>query len=68
MRNIINISLPEEMAKMVEREVVKGKFASTSEYIRHLIRSRELIEELEKSRREFEAGKGKILHSLKDLR
>lgn len=68
MRNIINISLPEEMAKGVEREVRKGKFASTSEYFRHLIRSRELAEELEKSQREFEAGKGKVLRSLKDLR
>lgn len=68
MRNIINISLPEEMAKMVEKGVKRGKFASTSEYIRYLIRSRELVEELEKSRREFEAGKGKVLRSLKDLR
>ncbi|MEK7121355.1 MAG: ribbon-helix-helix domain-containing protein [Patescibacteria group bacterium] len=68
MRNIINISLPEEMAKAVEREVKKGQFASTSEYFRHLLRTHELAEELEKSRREFEFGKGKILRSLKDLR
>lgn len=53
---------------MVERGVKRGKFASTSEYIRYLIRSRELVEELEKSQREFEAGKGIVLHSLKDLR
>ncbi|MEK7138662.1 MAG: hypothetical protein AAB799_00585 [Patescibacteria group bacterium] len=68
MRRIINISLPEEMTKWVEGKVKKGKFSSTSEYFRHLLRTQELVEELEKSRREFEAGRGKILRSLKDLR
>lgn len=68
MRNIINISLPEAMAKAVEREVRRGKFASTSEYFRHLLRTHELADELEKSRKEFEFGKGKVLRSLKDLR
>jgi putative addiction module CopG family antidote len=68
MRNIINISLPEEMSKWVEKKVKGGKFSSTSEYFRHLLRTQELVEELEKSRREFKAGKGRILRSLKDLR
>ena len=68
MRSIINISLPPQMAKKVEKEVKKGKFASTSEYFRHLLRTNELVKELEKSRREFEAGKGRVLRSLKDLR
>ena len=67
MRNIINISLPEAMAKMVEKEVKKGKFASTSEYIRYLIRSDELVSDIEQSRKEFVEGKGKLLKSLKDL-
>lgn len=67
MRNIINISLPEEMAKMVEREVVRGKFASTSEYFRHLIRSHEAAEELHKMREGFPRG-WKKLSSLRDLR
>ena len=67
MRNIINISLPEEMAKMVERKVKRGKFASTSEYFRHLIRSRELAEEFYKMRKEFPKGWTK-LRSLRDLR
>lgn len=67
MRNIINISLPEEMAKMVEKDVKKGKFASTSEYFRHLIRSRELAEELHKMRDNFPKG-WKKLRSLRDLR
>ena len=68
MRNIINISLPEEMAKMVEKEVQRGCFASTSEYIRYLIRSNELMSDIEQSRKEFVKGKGKLLKSLKDLR
>ena len=67
MRRIINISLPEQMAKKVEREVKKNKFASTSEYFRHLIRSRELADELYKMREEFPKG-WKKLRSLRDLR
>ncbi len=38
MRNIVNISVPAEMAKDIKREVKAGKFASTSEFMRHLIR------------------------------
>ncbi len=67
MRNIINISLPEEMAKMVVKEVKRGKFASTSEYIRYLLRTHELAEELHKSRDSFPKG-WKKLRSLRDLR
>ena len=55
------------MAKMVEKEVKKGKFASTSEYIRYLIRSDELMSDIEQSRKEFAEGKGKLFKSLKDL-
>ena len=68
MRNIINISLPQELTKIVKKEVRVGNYASVSEFFRHLLRTHELTRELEKSRREFEAGKGKILRSLKDLR
>ena len=68
MRNVINISLPPELTKRVQREVKTGNYASVSEFFRHLLRTHELAKELEKSRREFEAGKGKILRSLKDLR
>lgn len=72
MRNIINISLPAEMVKVVKQEVKKGKYASVSEFFRSLLRDYEeeskLLAELEKSRREFEAGKGKVLHSFRDLR
>ncbi|QQS42611.1 MAG: ribbon-helix-helix protein, CopG family [Acidobacteriota bacterium] len=34
----INISLPESMKTEVEREVAEGHFASTSDFIRDLIR------------------------------
>lgn len=71
MRNIINISLPENMARMVEKEVKSGKFATKSEFFRHLVRlwnTYKLAEELEENRKDFEAGKGKVLRSLRDLR
>ena len=68
MRNIINLSLPKELTKLVKSEVKAGHYASVSEYFRYLLRTHELAKELEKSRREIEAGKGRILRSLRDLR
>jgi len=71
MRNIINISLPVEMVKIVKREVKKGKYASVSEFFRALLREYEenkLLAEIEESHREFKSGKGKVLHSFRDLR
>lgn len=71
MRNIVNISVPAEMAKDIKREVRRGKFVSTSEFMRHLIRvwnMEQLMRNVEKSRAEIAAGKGKTLRSLKDLR
>ena len=71
MRNILNISLPKEMVTDIKREVKAGKFASTSEFVRHLIRmwnTEQLMRDIEQSRREIAVGKGKILRSLKDLR
>ncbi len=70
MRNIINISLPPRMAREVEREVVKGRYASTSEFFRRLIRDwleERLARDVRESEREFRAGKGQRLRSLKDL-
>lgn len=71
MRNIVNISLPESMTKLVEKEVKEGGFSTKSEFFRHLLRlwnTYKLAEELKKDRKEFEIGKGKILRSLHDLR
>ncbi|MFH1938440.1 MAG: ribbon-helix-helix domain-containing protein [Patescibacteria group bacterium] len=71
MRNIINISMPAETVKFIKQEVKKGKYASVSEFFRALLREYEeenkALAELEEIDREFKAGKGKILHSLKDL-
>ena len=71
MRKIINISLPKEMVGTVDKEIKAGRFASKSEFFRHLIRlwhSRQLAAELHDRRADFEAGKGKTLRSLRDLR
>lgn len=70
MRSIINISLPKNMADAVEKEVKAGKFATKSEFFRHMLRlwnTHKLAEELKEAEKEFEAGKGKVLRSLKDL-
>ncbi len=71
MRAIINISLPEELNKVVDREVKKGKFATKSEFFRNLLRLWEegrLVSDLAESTKEFKAGKSKLLRSLADLR
>ena len=71
MRNIVNISLPEKLVKVIKKEVKGEGYASVSEFIRYLIRdwnTNKLAEELKKDRLNFEAGKGKVLKSLKDLR
>lgn len=71
MRNILNISLPKEMVVDIRRGVKAGKFASTSEFMRHLIRvwnTEQLMRNVEKSRAEIVAGRGKVLRSLRDLR
>jgi len=70
MRNIINISLPEELNKEVDKAVKTGHFATKSEFFRHLLRlwkEEQVLQELRISQREIKAGKGKVLKSLKDL-
>ena len=66
------LSLPAETVKMIKREVKKNKYVSVSEFFRALLRDYEeeskLLTELEKIDKEFDAGKGKTLNSLKDLR
>jgi Arc/MetJ-type ribon-helix-helix transcriptional regulator len=71
MRNIINVSLPEEQRKEVERVVKEEKFATKSEFFRYLFRlwrEEKLFHELEKERQDILQGRGKTLKSLKDLR
>ncbi|OGD30485.1 hypothetical protein A2833_02415 [Candidatus Azambacteria bacterium RIFCSPHIGHO2_01_FULL_44_55] len=68
MRNIINISLPRELAKRVREEVKIENYASVSEFFRHLLRTHNLVKELKNMKKEFEAGRGKIMRSFRDLR
>lgn len=68
MRSIMNISLPRELSSVVEKTVAKGSFASKSEFFRHILRLWIESQELEQSRKELSRGKGKVLHTLKDLR
>lgn len=71
MRAIVNISLPTQLNILVEKEVSKGHYGSKSEFFRSLLRlwmEEKLAKELEESRIELKAGKGKILKSLSDLR
>ncbi len=71
MRNIVNISLPDQLDKEVVRYVKQGGFASKSEFFRHLLRiwkEHNLAHEIELSRKEIALGKGKKLSSLKSIR
>jgi len=71
MRNIVNISLPDSMVRIVKKDVKDGGFVSTSEFMRHLIRlwnTKQLGAEFKEDRLSFDAGDGTELKSLKDLR
>lgn len=71
MRTIVNISLPAQLNSVIEAEVATGNYASKSEFLRSLLRNHmeaKLAKELEDSRNELRAGKGKVLKSLSDLR
>jgi len=71
MRYVVNISLPESMVKEVNVAVKKGSYATKSEFFRDLLRDwkeRQLLKELEQSRKAIKNKKGRVLSSLKDLR
>lgn len=70
MRNVVNISLPKALTEVVEDSVASGKYSSKSEFFRSLLRmwmEGRLLGEIRESEREFGAGKGRKLRSLKDL-
>ncbi len=71
MRTIINISLPSELEKALERLMRKERYASKSEFVRSLIRERliedDILARVEEGRAEYRAGKAKKLRSLADL-
>ena len=71
MREVINLSLPSPMVKIVKKAVKEDGYISVSEFFRDLLRnwqSNKLLNELNESRAEIKAGKGKKLVSLKDMR
>lgn len=73
MRNVVNISLPDDMVAFINREVKENNFMSTSEFFRKLIRDYKdgkLLNELNDSRKELldEEYKHKDIKSLKDIR
>lgn len=71
MRTIVNISLPKELYREVEKAVKSGRYSSKSEFFRSLLRlwkEQELLDEIRESEKEFAAGKGRVLKSLKELR
>lgn len=70
MRDVINVSLPPAMTKVVKRAVKQGNYASTSEFFRDAIRAWEdeqLYKDVMKSEADFGAGRYKTLRSLSDL-
>lgn len=59
------------MADEVKAAVAEGGYASVSEFIRKLVRDwkrDKAINDVLQSEEEIRQGKGKVLHSLKDLR
>ena len=71
MRAVLNISLPQPLARVVEENVESGRYASKSEFFRSILRmwmEIQLAKDVEESRKELAKGKGKVLKSLKDLR
>jgi len=62
--------MPSAQKKNVDRMIKDYNYASASEFFRDAIRALEddkLIKDIMESEREFAAGKGKRLRSLKDL-
>lgn len=67
-RAIVNISMPPELKKELDKVVKSDKYASRSEFIRHLLREDEALRALRASQKEIKEGKGKVLKSLQELR
>lgn len=62
--------MPPEQKKNVDQMIKDYNYASVSEFFRDAVRALEeniLIKDIMESEREFSAGKGKKLRSLKDL-
>ena len=70
MRQVINISLPESMTKVVKAAVKSGQYSSTSEFFRDLLRrwvDDQSYKDVVMSEKDFAAGRSRRHTSLKDL-
>jgi Arc/MetJ-type ribon-helix-helix transcriptional regulator len=70
MRTTLNISMPPEQKKNVDRMIKDYKYPSVSEFFRDAVRALEediLVKDIMESEKEFSVGKGQKLRSLKDL-
>jgi Arc/MetJ-type ribon-helix-helix transcriptional regulator len=70
MRTTLNISMPPEQKKSVDRMIKEYNYTSVSEFFRDAVRALEediLVKDITESEKEFSTGKGKKLRSLKDL-
>jgi Arc/MetJ-type ribon-helix-helix transcriptional regulator len=70
MRTTLNISMPPEQKKNVDRMIKDYKYTSVSEFFRDAVRALEediLVKDIMESEKEFSVGRGKKLRSLKDL-
>jgi len=73
MRNIINLSIPEDMNNYIKQEIKENNYTSVSEFFRKLVRDykeEKLLKELKKDQEEFRKNPNLNSHikSLKDLR
>jgi Arc/MetJ-type ribon-helix-helix transcriptional regulator len=73
MRTVTTISLPAAVAKEVKKEAKEQGFASTSEFMRHVLRqykNEKLFASLRKQQEQYRKNPKafKVLRSLKDLR
>ena len=56
MRNIINLSIPEDMNNYIKQEIKENNYTSVSEFFRKLVRDykeEKLLKELKKDQEEF---------------
>lgn len=71
MREVINISFPQPLAKEVKKAVKAGNYASTSEFFRFLFNYWQedtlFFKDLQESVDEYKNGEYKVLKSFKDL-
>ncbi len=75
MRQVLSISLPNDLAKEIRKNVTKRGFGSLSAYFQHLtladrehlISEAELVETVRQSRKEYKKGQFLVAESLARL-